>query len=120
MRWVVCLALLLVTSTAFATPEKAKAELLKQHGETHRARIERGVDQVAALWRKDDGDLVAFARTHFIADQAQLDATFARFESVLEQVEGHFYEITREVRRASDLEIGPLLPVDELFGGFEA
>ncbi len=28
-----------------------KAELVARHGEAQRARIERGVEQVAALWR---------------------------------------------------------------------
>lgn len=91
-----------------------KSELIGKHGEAQRARIERGVDQIAALWTDDDGDLAAFARAQFLADQAQLDAAFARLEAVFEQIDGHLHEIGREVRRASDVDVGPLLEIDPL------
>ncbi|MCY1078515.1 hypothetical protein [Archangium lansingense] len=96
-----------------------KSELVSRHGEAQRARIERGVDQVAALWREEDGDLAAFAREHFIADEKQLDATLARLETAFEQLDGHMYEITRELRRPTDLDLGPLLPVDPLLAAYD-
>jgi len=96
-----------------------KAGLLRAHGEAQRGRIARGVDQVAALWRAEDGDLAAFVTEHFIADPALLDATFARLEAVFEQVEGHTHEIGRELRRASDVDDGPLLPVDPLLAAYD-
>ncbi len=82
--------------------------------------FERGVAQVSSLWRKEDGDMDAFVRAHFIRDPKQRDAVFARFESILEQLDGHFLEIGRELRRATDLETGPLLPVDPLLSAFDA
>ena len=63
-----------------------KAELVKQHGEASRARIERGIDQVAALWRKDDGseaDCKAFVRSSSSPTRKELDRTFARFQTQL-------------------------------------
>ncbi len=78
-----------------------KAELVKQHGEASRARIERGIDQVAALWRKADGseaDFKAFVREHFLADPRELDRVFARFQTNFEQLDGHLLEIARELR----------------------
>ena len=53
------------TATALPSDDKLTAlcsELVQKHGESQRPRIERGVRQVAALWRKDDGDLAAFVR----------------------------------------------------------
>ena len=47
----------------------AKKALIAKHGEAQRARIERGVSQVAALWRAEDGDLAKFTTEHFLADQ---------------------------------------------------
>jgi hypothetical protein len=47
-------------------------ELVKQHGEEQRPRIERGLKQVQALWKKEDGDLAAFVKQHFISDPKQL------------------------------------------------
>ena len=47
---------------------EAKAALVAKHGEAHRARIERGVDQVASLWRESDGDFAAFVPGSSTAD----------------------------------------------------
>ncbi len=96
-----------------------KAELVAKHGEAARARIDRGVDQVAALWRAEDGDLAAFVREQFVAEPAELDALFARLEQVFEQVDGLAHEAGREVRRASDVDVGPLLPVDPLLAAYD-
>lgn len=95
-----------------ATPMDTKAlktELVTRHGEPQRARIERGVDQVAALWRKEDGDLRDFVRQSFLADPAERELAFHRFEALLEQVDGHFLEIGRELRKPTELDQGPML-----------
>ena len=92
---------------------------MAKHGEAQRARIERGVEQVAALWREEDGDLAAFVREYFIADPKALDATFARLERIFEQLDGHFNELGRELRWATDLDLGPLLPVDPLLAAYD-
>ena len=99
--------------------EAIKAELVKRHGDGQRDRIARGLEQVAALWRSEDGDLAAFARENFVADAQQLDALFGRLEQVFEQIDGHIHEVGREVRRATDVDIGPLLPIDALLAAYE-
>jgi hypothetical protein len=99
--------------------EALKTALVQQHGEPQRPRIDRGVDQVAKLWRPEDGDLAEFARAQFVADPAQQDALFARLEAVFEQLDGHLHAAGREVRRASDVDVGPLLPVDPLLAAYD-
>jgi len=114
--------MLLLSMVLAATPMNTtavKAELVKQHGEAQRARIERGVDQVAALWRKEDGDLAAFAKENFLVDPKELDATFSRFEANFEQLDGHLLEIGRELRVPTELDVGPLLKVDPLFAAYD-
>jgi hypothetical protein len=102
------------------TDSKAiKAELLSKHGEAHKARIDRGIDQVAALWRPEDGDLAAFARESFISDPQVLATTFERLETSFEQLDGHFNEIGRALRRPSEVEIGPMMPVDPLLAAVD-
>jgi len=97
----------------------AVAALVKKHGEEERPRIERGVRQVAALWKEGtDGDLAAFCLEQYAADPAQRDALFQRLETAMEQLDGHLNEIARELRRPADVEIGPLLPVDPLLAGY--
>ena len=93
--------------------------LVDKHGEPSRARIERGLAQVAALWRTEDGDLDAFARESFIPEGKELDEVFARFEANFEQLDGHLLEIGRELRSPSDLDVGPMLKVDPLFAAYD-
>jgi hypothetical protein len=112
-----------LTGIAAAKPPDTAAiekELVAKHGAAHQERIRRGLSQAASLWRAEDGDLAAFAREHLLVDPATLDATFVRLETVFEQLFGHFNDIVRELRRASDVEVGPLLPIDPLFGGLDA
>ncbi|MGQ0508388.1 MAG: hypothetical protein ACT4TC_24070 [Myxococcaceae bacterium] len=100
-------------------PAGLEEALIKAHGEGQRARIQRGLKQCEARWRTEDGDLATFAKEFFLSDPQKLNATFARLETVFEQVDGHLNEVGRELRRATDLEIGPLLPVDPLLSGLD-
>ena len=83
------------------------------------ARIDRGVDQVAALWRTSDGDLTAFVSEHFAATPPAVDALFARLEATFEQVDGLSNELGRALRWHADVDTGPNLPVDELLAAVD-
>jgi hypothetical protein len=101
---------------------KLTAELAARHGDAQRPRIERGLRQVAEFWREEDGDATAFeefVRANFAGDQPTLDTIFNRLEHMLEQLGGHMHEINREFRQQLDLDLGPLLPLDELIGGYD-
>ncbi|HLT28955.1 MAG TPA: hypothetical protein VK013_02870 [Myxococcaceae bacterium] len=107
------------SSAAPTDPKPAIEALVALHGEQERARIQAQVAQVAALWTPEDGDLVAFATAHYLADPAARAATLARLENVLEQVDGQLYALSRELRFASDVDVGPLLAVDPLLAGID-
>jgi hypothetical protein len=101
---------------------KLTAELAARHGDAQRPRIERGLRQVAEFWREEDGDATAFeefVRANFAGDQPTLDTIFNRLEHMLEQLGGHMHEINREFRQQLDLDLGPLLPLDEIIGGYD-
>jgi hypothetical protein len=101
---------------------KLTAELAARHGDAQRPRIERGLRQVAEFWREEDGDATAFeefVRANFAGDQPALDTIFNRLEHMLEQLGGHMHEINREFRQQLDLDLGPLLPLDEIIGGYD-
>jgi hypothetical protein len=105
------------------TTARLEKELTSKYGETQRGRIARGITQVKNLWRKEDGDDKAFEefiRVNFVASGAALDTMFNRFERLLEQVDGHMLEITRELRVQSDLALGPIQSYDETFAGYDA
>jgi hypothetical protein len=106
-----------------AAQSKMESELAAKYGEGQRERARRGLKQVGEFWRTEDGDqpaFEAFVRANFAGDQATLDTTFARFARLIEQLEGHLQEIGRELRTQADLDLGPMLPLDETFAGFDA
>ena len=105
---------------AAAAIADAKAKLVAKHGEPHRAAIERGVDQVASLWRTSDGELTEFCMAQFLVEPAARDALFARLQDVIEQANGHFLELGRTVRWGTEVEAGPMLPVDGLLASWDA
>ncbi len=97
----------------------AKAKLVAKHGDAHRAAIERGVDQVASLWRASDGDLVAFCLEQFVADAKARDALFERLQEVNEQMRGHFLELGRTTRWNTEVDTGPMAPVEPLLAAYD-
>jgi hypothetical protein len=101
---------------------KLQKELTAKYGPQQKERLDLGLHQVAEFWRTDDGDAATFedfVRTNFAGDQATLDTVFNRFQSMFEQLDGHMHEITREFNQQSDLDLGPVLPFDETFAGYD-
>ncbi|MFB3915995.1 MAG: hypothetical protein ACE14M_04660 [Terriglobales bacterium] len=99
-----------------------QTELTAKYGESQRSRLERGLKQVAEFWRAEDGNhktFEDFVRANFAGDQQTLDTIFMRFELLFEQLDGHMHEINREFRTQADLDLGPMLPLDEVFAGYD-
>lgn len=104
-----------------ASVTKLEKDLAAKYGDMQKARIERGLRQVAGFWRDADGDAAAFesfVMRNFAGDQATLDTMFARFEQLLEKLGGHLNEIGMALRLQVDLDRGPILPVDEIFAAY--
>jgi hypothetical protein len=101
---------------------KMEGALVAKYGESVRPDARRGLEQVAGFWRAGDGDAAAFegfVLENFAGDRRTHEEMFGRFEGLLEQLDGHMHEIDLSLRRQTDLDIGPVLPVDELFAGYE-
>lgn len=101
---------------------KLEQELVGTYGEDARVRLLRGMRQASSLWRKEDGDERAFedfVKKNFAGNQAALDTMFNRFQYLLEQLDGHMLELTREFRQQSDLDFGPIQPYDEIFASYD-
>ena len=101
--------------------QKLETELVAKYGESHRARVQRGLRQVADFWRAEDGDRAAFeelVRTHYAGDPATRDALFNRMQFILESVYGHMTEIARDLQWQSDLDVGTVYPFDEILAGY--
>ena len=77
---------------AIATEEIIKA-LTDKFGAENKAKIERGVTQVAALWTPADGDVAAlkeFCITNYAKPGADQKALFDRLSTNFEVLFGHF------------------------------
>ena len=101
---------------------KMESELVGKYGESQRPRIQRGLSQVSEFWLAEDGDAAAFedfVRSNFAGDQATLDTTFGRYQRLLEQLDGHMHEIQREFNQQTDLDLGSVLPFDQVFAGYD-
>ncbi len=84
-------------------------------------RIERGVAQVANLWRKPDGtndDFKTFCNEYFIADENELETVFNTISRNLEILNGHFNQITVSLLEPLHLDIGDIHKIDHIFGAY--
>ncbi len=102
--------------------EKLEKQLVSEFGEGQRERVAKGLDQVSQFWREQDGDagvFEAFALANFAGDETALDEMFERYELLLEKIDGHMLEIMLICRRQTDLDIGPILPFDGVFAGWD-
>jgi len=101
---------------------KLEAELVTEYGEDQRHRARQGLTQVADFWREQDGsqeEFEAFVRRNFAGDEQAVGIMLGRFEKLLEQLDGHSNEITLAFREQSDLDLGPILPFDEIFAAYD-
>lgn len=135
LRFTACLLASIVLAVPVASAANAKgptgfesaaqrsiAALVAAHGEAARPRAERGVRQVAKLWREEDGDAAAFeafVQQHFAPDEARRDEMFRRLDGLHEQMDGSLLGMLLAFRWQSDLDLGPVEPYDELFAGYD-
>ena len=97
------------------------SQYVEQNGKANQERFERGVREVARLWRTDDGtpeEFAEFCRENFIADPILLQQTAARLEEAFESVDGHFGEMGRDLQWHQDVETGPILPIDQFISRY--
>ncbi len=104
------------------TKEEVRGSLLQKYGESQKFRIEKGVEQAASLWKKEDGtleDFKNFCQLNFVAEPELLDLNFQRLETNYEVLNGHFTKMLLDLKRALHLDWGKILPLDMMFGQFD-
>jgi hypothetical protein len=102
--------------------QAAVDRLIARFGAEHAERIRRGVEQVAQRWWAKDGDAAAFSafcEENFLTDPAELERTFQSIERVLEQIDGHIYEVRRELTAPIDVDTGEISRVERLFANLD-
>jgi hypothetical protein len=96
--------------------------LVEKYGAQHAERIRLGVEQVAQRWWEEDGDARAFStfcEESFLAGPAVLGQTFERLERVFEQMDGHLYEVRRELTTPIDVDTGEISLADQLLANLD-
>lgn len=91
-------------------------------GETSRFRIERGVNQVATLWRETDGtpeEFSAFCKANFIANEVQLDELFGTVQRNLEIINGYYNKIDLQLKEPVQLTGKEITVADNVFGAYD-
>jgi len=104
------------------TIEQVTKSIISNVGENSRFRVERGVVQVAALWRKEDGspnEFATFCKNSFIANDDQLKVLFDKLQRNLEIISGYFHKIDLELKEPMHLTGSEITPIDELFGAYD-
>ena len=84
--------------------------------------IERGVQQVADLWRESDGsveEFSAFCKNSFVADSVQLAVLFTTLERNFEVIGGYFHKIDAQLKEPLHLDGPDITSLDMLFGGYD-
>ena len=124
MAVVATLAVSAIAQQKFVSDEQIQALInqhIEQNGKTNLERFERGVRQVARLWRAEDGspeEFAEFCRENFIADPVLLQQTGDRLEEAFESVDGHFGEMGRDLQWHQDVETGPILAIDQFISRY--
>jgi len=95
--------------------------LLKMYGNNNPEIIEKGVKQAAALWFAKDGtpdDFVKFCKENYISNDSTRYQVFCKIQSQLENLNGNFNKITIGLMEPLHLDKGEVMPIDEMFGGY--
>ena len=86
------------------------------------ARADIGVRQVALRWNNVDGtpqEFTAFCVANFVANPSDVTRLLDRLEKVLTSVNGHLYEIRRDLRWWSDVKTDSFAGVDDVLAKFD-
>ncbi len=97
------------------------AGLIKKYPSVNAMRVERGIQQVASLWRAEDGseaDFISFCEQSFIFDQEELSKLYDRLERNYEIIDGYMLKMELLLKEPIDMDWGKLKPIDYMFGTF--
>ncbi len=103
-----------------ATVEKAIAEF-NGTDPVDDVLLKKGIEQLASLWQTEDGseeDFVSFCKENFIADPKEKEAFFLKTSEYLEQVFGHYNQMSLELQRNVHENTGALMKIDEAFAAY--
>lgn len=105
-----------------ATADIIIADLVKKGGEANKTLIEKGVNQVAALWTAKDGnekDFKEFCLKNYFSTPDMKEKEFRHIATNFETLFGYFNRISLDLKRPMALDLGETYPIDEIFAAYE-
>jgi hypothetical protein len=97
------------------------SQLSDKFGSHQQERIEKGVSQLSFFWTEPDGgleDFKKFCLENYQGEEGKRHSLFEKLSFNYEKIWGHFNQMSLELNKALHLDLGPIEPVDVLFGGF--
>ena len=101
--------------------EKVITALVSGNKNADKVLIEKGVRQVAKLWKTEDGSEEEFSRfcsENFISEAKEKEVLFLKISDYLEAIDGNFNEMTRRLQLNVHEATGALHPIDEVFAAY--
>lgn len=102
--------------------DSALVAMTQKFGQEGKLRYEKSIPQIAALWTEKDGDsksFIDFCLNNFISKENVLEMNFQRLSTNFEIMYGYYNKISTELKLPVHLDTGELLPIEEMFGGYE-
>ncbi len=96
-------------------------ELVAKYGKEIRDLAQRGVMQVAALWKESDGTLEEFEKfciENFAGDAVEREKLFEKLSKNYETIWGHLHQINVDFSKGVHLDREPMTPVDLMFASY--
>jgi PBP1b-binding outer membrane lipoprotein LpoB len=96
-------------------------QLVAKFGKENQDLAQRGVMQVAALWKESDGtleDFEQFCVDNFAGDNVAREDLFYKLSENYEVIWGHLHQINVDFSKGVHLDRGPITPVDLMFASY--
>ncbi|MDR2010119.1 MAG: hypothetical protein LBQ22_06520 [Bacteroidales bacterium] len=100
---------------------EAIRKVKEEHTDEQSFRIERGVRQVASLWRESDGNIDEFMKfcvDNFISDDEKLYTAFKKLEHNFEILNGTFNNMSVKLLEPLHLDMGDIHFIDNIMGAY--
>jgi hypothetical protein len=105
-----------------AVTDSVIAKLTQKAGETAKPRIEKGVNQVAALWTEKDGtvkEFEDFCLKNFLPKEEQRLEVFKHISADFEAIFGYSNDISLDLKKYMHLDIGEMFDIDQSFAAYD-
>lgn len=83
--------------------------------------LEKGIRHAASLWRSEDGtpaEFTNFVKNNYVSDPANRKRIFMKISDYFESLYGNMNEISLDLKKTLDENIGAIDEIDKMFGNY--